>query len=352
MASTVAVPPVEVARWSASDRRCFSAPTTRPRTRPASRKRTSALAGMDIDVDLARVAFDEQRDDSVAVGGQKIHIGRPNRAGEDLVAHRPAVDENRLRERVRPAEGRQPDPPGEPNPVARRFEGERIFDEVVAERLPQPLAAAGFSRSASRPFEGSADVGYKGEPGVGAAEREPLHHVGGREGFAPVGFQELEPGRGGGEQVARLDPRADRTAARLDRAFRPVLDHQFKGGRRALGPGADLEPRHRGDRGQGLAAKAEGGDRRQVPFGDFRGRMPFDRKREVGLVHASPVVGDADEAPSAGLDRDLDRRRAGVERILDQLLDRRGRPLDHLAGGDAVDEQRIETANRHGREGP
>ena len=38
----------------------------------------------------------------------------------------------------------------------------------------------------------------------------------------------------------------------------------------------------------------------------------------------------------------------GVERVLDQFLDRRSRPLDHLAGGDAVDEQRIETANRHG----
>ena len=31
------------------------------------------------------------------------------------------------------------------------------------------------------------------------------------------------------------------------------------------------------------------------------------------------------------------RRRAGVERVLDQLLDDARRPLDHLAGGDAVD---------------
>ena len=42
------------------------------------------------------------------------------------------------------------------------------------------------------------------------------------------------------------------------------------------------------------------------------------------------------------------RRGAGVERVLDQLLDRRRRPLDHLAGGDAVDEQRIEAADWHG----
>src|ERR1700722_7827738 len=61
-----------------------------------------------------------------------------------------------------------------------------------------------------------------------------------------------------------------------------------------------------------------------------------------------PVVDDPDEAPPASLDRDFDRLRASVERFLDEFLDRRRRPLDHLARGDAVDGQRVETANRHG----
>ena len=52
-------------------------------------------------------------------------------------------------------------------------------------------------------------------------------------------------------------------------------------------------------------------------------------------------------AAPARFDRDVDAPRAGVERVLDQLLDRRSRPLDHFAGGDAVDQQRIETANGH-----
>ena len=75
--------------------------------------------------------------------------------------------------------------------------------------------------------------------------------------------------------------------------------------------------------------------------------MALDAEREVVGVHAGAVVADADQRPPARFDRRFDATRAGVERVLDQLLDRRRRPLDHLAGGDAVDEQRFETANRH-----
>ena len=118
--------------------------------------------------------------------------------------------------------------------------------------------------------------------------------------------------------------------------------------RRACAAGADFEPRHRGDRGQRLAAEAESGDLHEIAVGQFRRRVPLDGKREIGFVHAPPVVDDPDEPPSASLDRDFDRLRAGVERVLDQFLDRRRRPLDHLARGDAVDGQGVETANRHG----
>ena len=65
-------------------------------------------------------------------------------------------------------------------------------------------------------------------------------------------------------------------------------------------------------------------------------------------VHAAAVVDDANEAPAAVFDRDVDARRAGVERVLDELLDGGRRPLDHLARGDAIDENGIETANGHG----
>ena len=45
---------------------------------------------------------------------------------------------------------------------------------------------------------------------------------------------------------------------------------------------------------------------------------------------------------------DVDPPRAGVERVLDQLLHRRGRALHHLARRDAVRRRRVELADRDG----
>jgi len=117
-------------------------------------------------------------------------------------------------------------------------------------------------------------------------------------------------------------------------SYTTYIRHRVGGIAPAAGEG---EPAHRADRRQRLAAEAEGHDRRQIAVGDFRSRVPLDGKGEIGFVHAMPVVDDPDQPAPAGLDRDLDRFRPGVERVLDQFLDRRRRPLDHLARGDAVD---------------
>ena len=52
--------------------------------------------------------------------------------------------------------------------------------------------------------------------------------------------------------------------------------------------------------------------------------------------HADAVVDHREEGAAAFLQGDGDAARAGVDRILDQLLHRAGRALDHFAGGDAV----------------
>ena len=76
--------------------------------------------------------------------------------------------------------------------------------------------------------------------------------------------------------------------------------------------------------------------------------MPLDRERKVGPGHAGAVVGDAHEPPPAAVGHHLDARRTGIERVLHQLLHHARRTLDHLAGGDAVDDRFGKLADGHG----
>ena len=100
----------------------------------------------------------------------------------------------------------------------------------------------------------------------------------------------------------------------------------------------DGQPRRRADGRQRLAAKAERADRQQIVAVELRGRVALDREFEIGAGHALAVVGDADQPAAAAVGQHVDAVRAGIERIFDQFLDDARRPLDHLAGGDAVDD--------------
>ena len=72
------------------------------------------------------------------------------------------------------------------------------------------------------------------------------------------------------------------------------------------------------------------------------------RELEIGARHALAVVGDADQPAAAAVGEHVDAARAGIERVLDQFLDHARRPLDHLAGGDAVDDGLGQLADGHG----
>ena len=70
------------------------------------------FGGMDVDVDLAGRAIDEQDGDAMTVARDEIECGGAQGARQQPVARRAAVDEEILRERVRLVEGRQTDPAG------------------------------------------------------------------------------------------------------------------------------------------------------------------------------------------------------------------------------------------------
>ena len=67
--------------------------------------------------------------------------------------------------------------------------------------------------------------------------------------------------------------------------------------------------------------------------------MTFDGHRKIGPPHALAVIADGNEPPAASVGENVNARGAGVERVLDQLLDHARRTLDHLAGGDAIDDR-------------
>ena len=77
--------------------------------------------------------------------------------------------------------------------------------------------------------------------------------------------------------------------------------------------------------------------------------MALDREREIGAGHALAVVGDADQPAAAAVGEHVDAAAACIERVLDQFLHRARRALDHLAGGDAVDDCFGELADGHGQ---
>ena len=77
--------------------------------------------------------------------------------------------------------------------------------------------------------------------------------------------------------------------------------------------------------------------------------MALDRENQLLSAHARAIVGDRDQRLATLLEDNLDARGAGVDRVLDQFLDRSRRALDDLARGDAVDQNRREQADRHRR---
>ena len=84
-----------------------------------SRKRTSVLAGWTLTSTSSRGNFEEQGRDRVAVAREQVLIGGADRADQQPVLHRPAVDEQILLVGDAAVEGRQADDAAQPRPSPR-----------------------------------------------------------------------------------------------------------------------------------------------------------------------------------------------------------------------------------------
>ena len=115
-----------------------------------------------------------------------------------------------------------------------------------------------------------------------------------------------------------------------------------------LPPGArpQHKVRHRGDRGQRLAAESERDDRSQiVGVGDLAGGVPLEGEPGVGRIHSFAVVLHADLFLASQLNVNGQAPRPGVDGVLDQLLDHGGWPFNDFAGGNLIGEVGRETVD-------
>jgi len=296
-----------------------------------------------VGVDLACVERHEQSQQRIAVARQIIGIGAAHCADQKLVAHRTAVDEEILSERIGARQRRQSGKAFDPHALALGIDGNRIGAEIRTQHIAQPRQFV-IRRS---PSDRRAFLAGEGEGDIRPAHGQTPHHFAHRFSFAAVGLEELQPGRRGIKQIAHLDAGALPERRRLDVGFLAGIDGDGPGMRLGLVARGDGQPRHRADRGQSFAAKAERIDRQQVITSKLAGGVAVDAERQIGARHALAVVGDADQPAATAIGQHVDAMRAGVERVLDQFLDHARRPLDHLAGGDTVDHGLGQLADGH-----
>ena len=100
------------------------------------------------------------------------------------------------------------------------------------------------------------------------------------------------------------------------------------------------ELRHRRHAGQRLAAKAHAGDLLQIiQRGDLAGGVAHQRQRQIIPGDALAVVAHAQQLDAAAFQLHRDVRRTGVQAVFQQFFQGCSGTLDHLSGGDLIDEQ-------------
>ena len=305
---------------------------------------------MHVDVHILGSELQEQGDHRLPVTRQQIAIGRAQGALEQPVLDRSPVHEQMLMARRVVARSGQTDQPGQAHAVPPDLDRRRLVGEVAPHDLAHAGArlleqiGGGYVESEDAP-----SVRMQGERDARIGHGQTLDHLAHRELLGAVGLQELEAGGRGEEQIAHLDPRADGSGRRRRRPRPPGLHAQREGALLPARAAGEAQPADAGERGQRLTAEAQRGDPDQLVVVELRSGVALDRQGQLVGRHADPVVGHRDQRPPARGHLDPDARRAGIDRVLDQLLDRRRRPLDHLAGSDPIDHARWQrTDGRHG----
>ena len=287
---------------------------------------------------------------------QDIGIGGPQGALEQAIAHGATIDEEVLMAGAAATIGGQGAIASQANPIAALVQTKRIVGEIAPENGGDP------GQSSLRPWRLCGEA--KRPPAVEVelkrdgfrAQSLTPHRLGYSHVLGSRRLHEFQPRGGGVEKISHLHARAvgagkccwrgaiDNPAVHPDRRRAPLI----------TGPRGNGKTRHRPDRGQGFAAKSQGGDAKQVILAvcvgcELGGGVAFHREGQFAGPEAGAVVRHQNARQTSAVGLDFDPTRARVQGVLDQFLDHARRALDHFAGGDAVNQIRRQSADGHDR---
>ena len=243
-------------------------------------------------------------------------------------------------------EGRQPGEAREPDAVA--LDADRHGVVVEVGRRARARGGAGSPMLAvrlGRIGERREMIAAQREADRRMRDREALDGLRDRLRLGAVALQEFQPRRRRGEEVGDLDRACPAAPGRAAPGPSAGLDEDRRAGLALRRAGDDREPRHGADRGQGLAPEAERRDGEKIAVRQLRGGVALDGELEIlGVMPSPSSTTRISRRPPASIVISTVRG-AGVDGVLDEFLHGRGRPLDDLARGDAVDEDGIEAAD-------
>jgi hypothetical protein len=184
-----------------------------------------------------------------------------------------------------------------------------------------------------------------------AGQRDACERLDRVPDFRLRGAQEFAAHRRIEEQLADLERRADWTTAGAHLTH-PASDHlQFRAGLSVRRTATDQQLTHFRHGCQGFPAESQRAHLKQiVRDADLAGRMAGHRQRQLVGPDAAAIIADANQFAPPLLHRHVDVGRAGIDRVFQQFLDDTGRPLNHFARRDLVDDARRQRANVGGRE--
>jgi len=316
-----------------------------------------SLGGMNVDVDFVGRHFEEEEDDGERGGRDDVAVGLNDGVDDETIADEALVDEDVDRvaveflQRGAGDEAADAEEAGIGRSVVaiaapgRWFgdagvvkaalggQGEELVESVAAEDLIDALGRLAHRRRCQQRVGG----GVKLEVDFGMGERVMRHQRGYMSEFGGFGAEKFAAGWRVEEEVADGDGGAGRTAGIFDGEDFAACDFDAGPGGALGWTSNEFEARDGGDGGERFAAEAEGGDGEQiVGRANFGGCVTLEGEQGVVAHHAATVVGNADEAATASFDFDADAGGAGIEGVLQQLLDDGGGAVDDLAGGDLV----------------